>query len=306
MKSSAIEKLKSAGVPSPEHDVRALLMYVLDTSSAGIITTQPTEEQEEQFAQLVERRANREPLQHILGSTGFRRIELHVGPGVFVPRPETEVLVELALSQLESAIECAPTTPLGTVPTTIVDLCSGSGAIALSLAVEAPDLQPTAIDLSILAVEADQDAIEWTRRNALLIANDFPFSAPVNVVHADARDVANESLARLRGQVAMVTCNPPYIPDDAIPRDLEVRDYDPAIALYGGPDGLDIVREIVDSAAALLYPGGHLLIEHGDEQGEGGGEHGVPHVVRSSGLFSQVEDHLDHTDRPRATTAIRI
>ena len=305
------ERLAEAGIDSAATDADALLQQVLQLNRAELLLATADENQVQQFDVLLERRANREPLQHILGKAYFRHLELEVGPGVFVPRPETETLVDLALAALPHAATAAPTTPLGSIPVSIVDLCTGSGAIALSVAYElsqglvASDAwleQPA----TVYAVELDPDALAWTRRNAAAVSTTLNARTTVNVVAADARTAATEELARLRGQVAVVTCNPPYIPDTAVPRDPEVREYDPAIALYGGPDGLEVVRDIVQTAADLLYPGGVLLIEHGDQQGEGDGALGVPHVVRGHEAFAAIQDHLDLTGRPRVTVATRM
>lgn len=306
LRAHSAEHLANCGIDSAVYDVDQLLMHVLDVDKAGLILAELDQDQLNQFQTVLDRRAKREPLQHILGMAYFRNLTLDVGPGVFVPRPETEVLVELALKSLPEAVTTAPTTQLGKVPTSIVDLCAGSGVIPLAIATE---LDPTRLSLTapitVYAVELDDSSIEWTRRNAELQKPAFPVDIQFKVVQADARTAATEELARLRGQVSLVTCNPPYVPDTAIPRDPEVRDYDPAIALYGGEDGLDVVRDIVQTAADLLHPGGVLLIEHGDQQGEGGGVLGVPHVIRTNGGFTRTQDHQDLTGRPRVTSAER-
>lgn len=303
---SAIETLRLAGVATPARDVDLLLQHVLQVNQAGLVTAQLTTNQRHELELLIERRASREPLQHIIGLAYFRYLELSVGPGVFVPRPETEVLVDLALVNLPNSVAVIPQTPLGEIPVVVVDLCAGSGVIALSLATESAGLdQLIRRQIQVYAVELDDAAIGWTRRNADKLQSQLLANVAVAVVQADARSAAIAELARLRGQVALVTCNPPYIPSAAIPRDPEVRDFDPAVALFGGPDGLDVVRDILDTAADLLYPGGVLLIEHGDQQGDEAGELGVPQLVRSHGAFSEVQDHLDLTGRPRVTVAVR-
>lgn len=313
LRARSIERLTDCEIDSAATDVDQLLMYVLEVNRAGLLLTELNEDQLRRFEALLERRASREPLQHLTGKAYFRNLELEVGPGVFVPRPETEVLVDHALRSLQQTLATVPTTPLGAVQTSIVDLCSGSGAIALALATELslatePNTTSHALVLpaTVYAVELDEAAVKWTRRNAGRVSSGLAPGVSLKVVQADARTAATEELARLRGQVAVVTCNPPYIPDDAIPRDPEVRDHDPEVALYGGPDGLDIVYEIVQTAADLLYPGGILLIEHGDEQGEAGGELGVPYVVRENGAFIDVVDHSDLTGRPRVTVSVRV
>ncbi len=217
------------------------------------------------------------PLQHLTGRAPFRHLELAVGPGVFVPRPETEQLVEWALAQLAGADE-----PV------VVDLGAGSGAIALSLAHEHPGARVT-------AVERDPQAAEWTRHNADLRA--AAGDRPVTVLSGDMTDPA--LLRDLDGAVDLVVSNPPYVPDGArVPR--EVADHDPPLALWGGPDGLDVVRGLLRTAARLLRPGGALGIEHADQQGSA-----LPALVRGTGEFTDVADHPDLAGRPRFTTARR-
>src|SRR5690606_16899961 len=183
--------------------------------------------------ELVERRAAREPLQHLVGSAGFRGIELLVGPGVFVPRPETEQVAGAAIDAAERVVR-----ERGRA--VVVDLCTGSGAIALAVAAEVPAAR-------VHAVELDTAALGWARRN--LEAS--PDRDRVGVLRGDART----ALVELDGTVDVVVANPPYIPPDAEPVDPEVRDHDPAVALYGlGPDGLEVPRGIVRAAARLLRP----------------------------------------------------
>ena len=229
------------------------------------------------FEALLGQRADRVPLQHLTGRAPFRYLELAVGPGVFVPRPETELLVGWALEQLSSVTE-----PV------VVDLGSGSGAIALSIAAEHPGARVT-------AVERDPGAIEWTRHNARARA-----AAGDTRVEVVAGDMTDPGLLRhLDGAVDLVVSNPPYVPDGArVPR--EVADHDPPLALWGGPDGLDVVRGLVGTAARLLRRGGTLGIEHADQQGAS-----VPAVVRASGGWTEVDDHPDLAGRPRFTTARR-
>lgn len=221
---------------------------------------------------LVKRRAAREPLQHILGRGPFRHLMLAVGPGVFIPRPETELLVDEALRHLrETALEA----PL------VVDLCSGSGALALSVAAECPGSR-------VVAVEREADALVWLRRNAA--------RSGVTVVQGDATDP--ELLAELRGSVEVVLANPPYVPAAAIV-DVEVR-ADPAAAVFGGPDGLAVLPHVVDRAAEWLRPGGLFATEHEAGQGEV-----VPELLRMAGNWREIADHADLAGRPRYTTAVR-
>ena len=215
------------------------------------------------------RRAAREPLQHLTGSAGFRYVSLEVGPGVFVPRPETELLagwaVERAL-ELESAV--------------VVDLCTGSGAIAASVALEAPSAR-------VHAVELDPGAHAWAERNLAGTGVDLRLG-----------DMA-EAFTDLDGTVDVVVCNPPYIPLEAwqgvAP---EARDHDPELALWSGDDGLDALRVLERTAARLLRPGGWVGAEHADVQGES-----APAVFTASGGWREVRDHPDLAGRARYVTA---
>lgn len=247
-------RLRDAGVPSPEADARLLIEHVTGSRAA---VHRLTEDQAEQLRHLVDRRCRRVPLQHLIGSAGFRYLDISVGPGVFVPRPETEVLVDIALQE-----------PF----TSAVDLCAGSGAIALSLATEA--------GAEVVAVEVEADALRWARRNV---------GGAVRLEHAD---VCRDDLSHL-GPVDLVVSNPPYIPDTMVPRDPEVAEHDPPRALFGGPDGLDVVRCVVRQARSLLRPGGRLLIEHGEHQG--------PEVRILLEGFGDVRTWPDLAGRPRVT-----
>ncbi len=226
---------------------------------------------------LLDQRAARVPLQHLTGRAPFRHLELAVGPGVFVPRPETEQLAGWALDRLA-----------GIPAPVVIDLGSGSGALALAIANEHPGARVT-------AVERDPGAIEWTRHNAA--AQAAAGDTPVEVVSGDMTDP--RLLRALDGSVDLVVSNPPYVPDGArVPR--EVADHDPPLALWGGPDGLDVVRGLLSTAARLLRPGGWLGIEHADQQGTS-----LPALVRAHGGFGDVADHPDLAGRPRFTTARR-
>jgi release factor glutamine methyltransferase len=274
----AARRLAEAGVESPRVDAELLLAAVLDVSRSRLLTLiDVPDDVAVRFGTLVEQRADRVPLQHLTGRAPFRFLELAVGPGVFVPRPETEQLTGWALERLA-----------GTSAPVVVDLGSGSGAIALSLAHECPGARVT-------AVERDPGAIEWTRHNA--VARAEAGDTPVTVIDGDMTDPA--LLTDLDGTVDLVVSNPPYVPDGArVPR--EVADHDPPLALWGGPDGLDVVRGLLVTAARLLRPGGWLGIEHADQQGSA-----LPALVRAHGGFTEVGDHPDLAGRPRFTTARR-
>jgi release factor glutamine methyltransferase len=225
-----------------------------------------------QLDAVVLRRAAREPLQHITGTAPFRHLELAVGPGVFVPRPETETVVQYAIDALSNAPEEAP---IG------IDLGTGSGAIALAMATEVPHAR-------IHAAELSPDAHVWASRNTAGVEN-------LTLVLSDLATAFPE----LDGTAAVVISNPPYVPDAAIPRDPEVRLFDPAMALYGGADGLDIVRVLSTRALQLLRPGGLLVIEHGELQGES-----IRDILTGDG-WRAAATHRDLTLRDRATTALR-
>ena len=283
-------RLARAGVPSPRTDAELLLAHVLGIPRGRMFLSDEADRVVSmRFEALLVKRAARVPVQHLVGEAPFRHLVLEVGPGVFVPRPETETVAELAIRALRGDSE----------ERLAVDLCTGSGAIALSLATEVPHSV-------VHAVELEQAAYDWAVRN--VAAHEAPLAAAGSrvVLHLGDATLAHEgSLAALVGRVDVVVSNPPYIPDDAVPREPEVRDYDPPRALFGGADGLDVVRGVAVAAAALLRPGGTLLVEHGDQQGERAGELGVPHVLRELGGFASVVDQPDLTGRDRVTIAVR-
>ena len=274
----AVRRLTDGGVESARVDAELLLAHVLDVPRGRLLTLdEVADEDAARFGALVGQRADRVPLQHLTGRAPFRHLELSVGPGVFVPRPETEQLAGWALHRLAGAD--------GPI---VVDLGSGSGALALSIAHEHPGARVT-------AVERDPGALAWTRHNAL--ARVSAGDTPVGVVEGDMTDPG--LLSELDGRVTLVVSNPPYVPDGAVlPR--EVAEHDPPLALWGGPDGLDVVRAMLSVAMRLLHVGGWLGIEHADQQGPA-----VPAVVRAHGGFTDVADHPDLAGRPRFTTARR-
>ena len=303
----AQRRLEVAGVPSPQSDAALLMASALDVPRNRLfLHDEPDERVRVAFEKALARRLSRVPLQHIVGRAPFRRIEVAVGPGVFIPRPETEVVTEVGVRHLREVG--------GGVA---IDLCAGSGAIGISLAIEVPGV-------TVHAVEIDDAALEWLRRNVdeyrTTIAND---GSSIDIVQADATSVADPdgALATLVGRVDAVVANPPYIPDGMIPREVEVRDHDPAIALFAGPDGLSVIRGIARTAALLLRPGGVLVIEHADAQGPGAVGGGVVGVLRDltldeqlssmlpglpgAPLFEAISDRLDLTGAPRYTVATR-
>lgn len=276
---TCIAQLQAAGVPQPEVDAELLMAHVLGMSrgqvQANIAIDAVTSQSEvAEIIALAGRRSAREPLQHLTGRAPFRHVNLAVGAGVFIPRPETEFVAQLAIDALEASAQSSPIA---------VDLGTGSGAIAIAMATEVPRAR-------VYGVERSPEAFEWALRNATEFAG-------VNL-HFVLGDLA-EALPELDGSAAVVISNPPYIPTDAIPRDPEVRLFDPAVALYGGADGLDVVRAVSAAARRLLHPGGTLVIEHGELQGAG-----VREILKAGG-WRAVATHPDLLGRDRAATALR-
>ena len=266
----ATARLRAAGIASPDFDAAELLAFV--TGSSRLHLSVPTPDQKLRYDDLIARRAAREPLQHLTGTAAFRYRELAVGPGVFVPRPETEVMVGWILDRIADVPQ-----PL------VVDLCSGSGAIAGAVATERPD--------SIVhAVELSPEACVWARRN---------LAGTGAVLHECDIDGC---LPEFDGQVDAVISNPPYIPLTAWESvTAEVRDHDPALALWSGDDGLDEIKVVAATAGRLLKPGGWFACEHADVQGES-----APAVFTATASFTEVRDRLDLAGRHRFTTGRRI
>ena len=282
--SKATLLLTEAQVSSPQVDAEILLAYVLGVERNQLTSVnQISGEQLFEFENLVARRANRVPLQHLTGIAYFRHLELAVGPGVFVPRPETELLVEAAIKHLKTVSSSR----------IAIDLCAGSGAIALSLALEVPGT-------TVHAVELSDDAFKWLTHNVVDHAAKLEaVESHVIVHHGNAGD--QSLLSELFNQVDALVSNPPYIPSEMIPRDPEARDHDPAIALFSGADGLDVAREVVLVAAELLKPGGFVGVEHADMQGES-----MPALFDAMpNTWTNVKDNLDYNKLPRFTTAVR-
>jgi release factor glutamine methyltransferase len=274
----AVSRLRAGGVASPESDAAVMLAHVLGVEPSRLpLLDAVTAADAADFDRLVARRAAREPLQHLTGVAGFRYAELAVGPGVFVPRPETELLAGWAVDRAREL------TATGR-PAVVVDLGTGSGAIALAVATEARGAR-------VVAVERDEEAARWAARN---------LSDAIGKGGAELRvgDMA-ECCPDLDGAVDVVVSNPPYIPWDAYESVApEARDHDPSLALWSGEDGLDAIRVVERVAARLLRPGGHVGVEHADAQGEA-----APAVFSGSGRWQQVRDHPDLAGRPRYLTA---
>ena len=276
---AATASLSEAGVPSPQHDAEELAAHMLGVSRTRL-GLHPLVESDwvERYRALVARRASRVPLQHLTGSAVLGRTEIQVGPGVFIPRPETEVLVEWSLAAIKD-VE-APV---------VVDLCSGSGAIALAIAQARPDA-------SVHAIERADGALAWARRN-LELHNDAG-GTPIDL---RGGDIFDERLVNdLDGTADLVTANPPYVPDGT-EVDPEVADHDPAEAVFAGADGLAVIKPLISVAAGLLKPGGALAIEHDDSQGES-----VPALLVARRVLADVIDHRDLAGRARFVTARRV
>ncbi len=266
----ATQRLADAGVPSPRNDAEELAAFVHGVKRGELHSVKDADF-DARYWETIARREAREPLQHITGHAYFRYLELQVGPGVFVPRPETESVVGWAIDAVRA---------MDVVEPLIVDLCTGSGAIALALAQEVPRSRVHAVELS-------EDALKWTRKNVE--------GSRVKLSQGDARD----ALPELDGQVDLVVSNPPYIPltewEYVAP---EARDHDPELALFSGEDGLDLIRGIERTAHRLLRPGGVVVVEHADTQG---GQ--VPWIFTEERGWADAADHPDLNNRPRFATA---
>ena len=283
LREHSIAVLRGAGIRNADVDAELLIGHVLGLSRGQVQAKAVTDaglDPEQQLAVLeaVERRAAREPLQHITGRAPFRSLELAVGRGVFVPRPETESVAQLAIDALLAVPSPAPRA---------IDLGTGSGAIAIAMATEVPHAE-------IFAVENSPRAFTWARQNARELAG-----ANLRLIFADLAELPAElDGSPFDGTFDVVVSNPPYIPLGAIPRDPEVRLHDPEAALYGGDDGLDVVRAISIRAAALLRPGGTLVLEHGELQGSA-----IRELLAADG-WRAAATHRDLLGRDRTTTAL--
>ncbi|MBO1903014.1 peptide chain release factor N(5)-glutamine methyltransferase [Leucobacter weissii] len=317
------DRLDAAGIESAAVDAELILGHVLGASRGGVqalaITGAAIRDGDRAAALgLAEERARRIPLQHLTGRAPFRTIELEVGPGVFVPRPETETVVQFALDALLAAPEAEPVA---------LDLCTGSGAIALALASELSTVR-------VWAVERSPEALAWAERNVSalgrgrvrLIRGDvraldpsFADSSASSGEPADPRRMLSarearddrdargsggtggdiEEIRALAGRVRVLVSNPPYVPESMVPRDPEVRDHDPESALYAGADGLDLIRRISRAGRVLVAPGGTLVLEHAEQQGA------AIRALLSADGWRAPATFPDQTGRDRATTAVR-
>lgn len=278
----AVSQLRAGGVESPEQEARQLLAYAAGVELARLPLIDAVEDgQAAHFQTLIKKRSQRIPLQHLTGRAHFRHLELEVGPGVFVPRPETEVMTGWAIEQLRPMVYAVARGRSRHLPV-VVELGTGSGAIAKSIATELTGTR-------VYAVEVSEEAAAYASRN---LAD--------TTVELYVQDMIG-ALPQLNGGVDLVIANPPYVPLEAFESVVpEARDHDPLLALFAGEDGLDVIRAVVAEAARLLRPAGLLCIEHADVQGES-----AQQVVVTHGGFAGVRDHQDLTGRSRFVTAIR-
>jgi release factor glutamine methyltransferase len=279
----AAERFAAVGIDSALADAELLAGHILGLSRGGVqaqvlIGATLTSAQAEALSNLYGRRLAREPLQHITGLAPFRQLELEVGKGVFIPRPETEFVAQLAIDAIRRVVESGVTQPVA------VDLGTGSGAIALAMATENPAAK-------VFAVEKSTEAYPFTQANF----NKYSSVCDATLILGDLAD----AFAELDGSVSVVASNPPYIPIAAIPRDEEVRLHDPALALYGGEDGMSVIHLVSATAKRLLVSSGALIIEHADSQSEQ-----VRQLLLADG-WREVRAHQDLTGRDRAVTAIK-
>ena len=262
--------LAAAGVDTPRIDAEQLAAYIAGIDRGRLAFHEPDEPFFVRYRDLIDARARRIPLQHLTASAAFGPVTVAVGPGVFIPRPETESLLEWALAQ-----------PLPAQPL-IVDLCTGSGALAVALAHDRPGAR-------IIAIDDSADALAYARRNSATTA--------IELIAADV--TAPGLLSEHDGTVDLIVANPPYIPDGA-QLDPEVAQHDPDHALFGGPDGMRVIGPIVDLAARLLRPGASIGIEHDDTTADA-----TTALFDGAGVFTDVVSRRDLAGRPRFVTATR-
>jgi release factor glutamine methyltransferase len=267
---AAAVALAEAGVGSPRIDAELLAAHAAGTDRGRLAFAETGPDFRGRYDELVAQRAKRVPLQHLIGTAAFGPVTVKVGPGVFIPRPETESVLEWAVAQRFPG------------KLVIVDLCTGSGALALALSKSWPDAR-------VIAIDDSGDALRYARLNTA--------GTPVELIHADV--TAPALLTELDGQVDLIVANPPYIPDGA---DLEpeVAEHDPRHALFGGPDGMTVINGIVELAARLLRDGGACAVEHDDTTSARTVE-----AFTRTGRFVDVTARHDLTGRPRFVTGVR-
>lgn len=272
---SAAALFADAGIDSARYDAEELAAHVAGTDRGRLALLDPPDDEFfGRYRELVAARSSRIPLQHLIGTAAFGPVLLQVGPGVFIPRPETEAMLEWVLKQ-------AVAQPLGSHPV-IVDACTGSGALAIALSLNFPGAR-------VVAVEDSEPALDYARRNCA--------GTSVELIHADVTTPG--LLSELDGRVDLMVSNPPYIPEGA-ELDPEVAQHDPAHALFGGPDGMSVIAPLADLAARLLRPGGLFAVEHDDTTATA-----TVQTVRGTGFFDEVVSRPDLIGRLRFVTAIR-
>lgn len=277
---AAAERLAEAGIDSARTDAELLAAHAAGTDRGRLLLERTDPDFLERLEVLVAERAKRVPLQHITGSTAFGAVKLEVGPGVFIPRPETEALLEWVL------VQSLPEQPL------IIDVCTGSGALAIALAAQLPGAR-------VVGVDDDPVALDYAHRNAAATKSTF---GSVQLLNGDATDP--HLLSEFVGTVDVVVANPPYIPR-GVALEPEVSRHDPEHALFGGDDGLAVIAPIARRAADWLKPGGLLAVEHDDTTSAA-----CVATIEAVGApldraFAEVRAHRDLTGRPRFVTARR-
>ena len=277
-------RLKNANVPSPRFDAESLVAFVLNTTRSRVsLISEISDDQYREIERLVEKRVRRIPLQHLTGEQGFRHLVLNVGKGVFIPRPETEMLVETVVRFIKEKKQ---------EKILVVDFCAGSGAIALSIAKECSNVE-------VFAVEKSPEAFEFLKKNYEKYQEEInSHNSKVYLINKDIGEEIKE-IETLLTKFDVVVSNPPYIPEKMIPKEIEVKDHDPALALFGGKDGLEIVRIVIQKAQKLLVKGGLVAIEHSDMQGDIDDEFSVPYLLKESNMFEKIEDRKDLNALPR-------
>jgi release factor glutamine methyltransferase len=268
--SDAATALAAVGIDSARTDAEQLAAHVAGVDRGRLMFVDPDPDFLDRFRLIIGQRAQRIPLQHLVGSAAFGPVTLSVGPGVFIPRPETEALLEWAH---------AVPVPAGGV---IVDLCTGTGALALALAAYRPDTR-------VIAVERSADALRYARANVE--------GSTIELIRADVTE--RDVLAEINATVDLVVANPPYIPD-GVQLEPEVAEHDPHAALFGGPDGMAVITPIVGLVARLLRPGGQVGIEHDDTTSAA-----TVDVFGGAGVFTAIAARRDLAGRHRFVTAVR-
>jgi len=271
---SATTLLADAGINTARYDAEELAAHLAGTERGRLaLLDSPDDTFFDRYHAAIAARSRRVPLQHITGTAAFGPLTLVVGPGVFIPRPETEVMLEWATAQ---CLPGAPARPL------IVDVCTGSGALALALAQRWPEAR-------VLGIDNSDAALEYARRNSL--------GTKVELVRADATDPG--LLTQIDGQVDLVVTNPPYVPD-TVELEPEVAEHDPPHAVFAGPDGMRVIAAVVRLAGRWLRPGGFFAVEHDDTTSLLTSE-----LVSGTGLFDDIAARTDLTGRSRFVTARR-